>query len=58
MELNNLSGNTDIIRMLELHRLQCVGHVKWIGDGRKIHEFLLGKLEDKSPMVALNLQIP
>ena len=49
MELNNLYGNADVIRMLKSCGLWWAGHVTWIGDGRRAHKFLLGKPEEKCP---------
>ena len=49
VELHNIYGNTDIVRMLKSHRLRWVGHVVRTGDGRIAHKLLLGKSEGKRP---------
>ena len=46
-ELNNLYGNADIIRALKARRLRWVGHVARMGDGRRAHKLLQGKLVGK-----------
>ena len=49
MELHNLYGNADIIRMLKSLRLQLAGLVAWMGDGRREPKILLGKPEGTCP---------
>ena len=56
LELHNLYayGNprTCIIRILKSRRLQWgggKGHLAWMGDGRRAHKLLLGKLEGSYP---------
>ena len=47
VELHNLYGNTDIIRTLKSRRLRWAVHVAPMGDGRRVHNILLGKPEGK-----------
>ena len=48
MELHNLYGNANIIRMFKSRRLQWAGHVAQMGDGRRAHKLLLGKPEGEA----------
>ena len=45
MELRNLYGNADILRMLKSRRLLWARHVAWMGGGRGTHKMLLRKPE-------------
>ena len=49
VELHNLCGNADIITMLKSCRLQWVGHVALIIDGRRAYKVLLRKPEGNCP---------
>ena len=49
VELHNLYGNANIIT-LKSFRFWWRGHVPWMGDGRRVHKILLGKLEEKCPL--------
>ena len=56
MELHNLYGNADIIKMLKSHRLWWTGHVVQIGDGRMACKILLGRLEGTYPHGRLKIR--
>ena len=50
LEIHNLYGNADIIRMLKSHRFRWAGHVARMGDGRRAE----GKPEGRVHVVAEN----
>ena len=49
VELHNLYGNSDIIRMLKSRRLRLARHVLQMGDGRRAHTLILLKPEGMDP---------
>ena len=55
MELDDLYGNADRVRMLKSRRLRWEGHVARMGDGRRAHKFSLGKPNGKRPRDRLNV---
>ena len=49
MELHNLCGNADILRVLKSRKLRWAGHVVQTGDVRRAHKIIVGKSEGKRP---------
>ena len=56
LELQNLYGNTGIIKPLKSCRLRWLGHVVWMGNGKRAHTLLLGKPEEKRPCGRLKIR--
>jgi hypothetical protein len=46
-ELHNLYSSPDIIKQIKSRRMRWVGHVAYMGEGRKKYRVLVGKLEGK-----------
>jgi hypothetical protein len=42
-ELHNLYSSPDIIRQFKSRRMRWAGHVARIGEGREVHNILVGK---------------
>jgi hypothetical protein len=49
-ELHILYSSPDITRQMKSRRMRCAGHVAYVGEERKIYNFLVGKPEGKRPL--------
>jgi hypothetical protein len=49
-DLHNLYSSPDIISQIISRRMRWAGHVAHMGEGRKLHMFLMGKAEGKGPL--------
>jgi hypothetical protein len=50
-ELHNLYSSPDIIRQIKSRRMRWAGHVARMGEGRNVYSVLVGKPEEKRPLV-------
>jgi hypothetical protein len=50
-ELYNLYSSPDIIRQMKSMRMSWAGHVARMGEGRNLYRVLVGKPEEKRPLV-------
>jgi hypothetical protein len=50
VELHNLYSSPDIIRQIKSRRMRWAGHEARMGEERKLHKVLVGKLEGKRPL--------
>jgi hypothetical protein len=49
-ELNDLYSSPNVVQVIELRRMGCVGHVPCMGEGRGFYRVLVGKPEGKRPL--------
>jgi len=49
-ELNDLYSSPNIVRVIKLRRMQCVGHVALMGEGRGFYSVLVGKPSGTRPL--------
>ena len=49
-ELNDLYSSPNIVWVIKLRRMRCVGHVAHMGKRRGVHRVLVGKPEGKRPL--------
>ena len=49
-ELNDLYCSPNIVRVIKSRRMRWAGHVARMGEGRGVHNVLVGKREGKRPL--------
>ena len=49
-ELNDLYSLPNIVRVVKSRRMRWAGHVARMGEDRRVHRVLVGKLEGKRPL--------
>jgi hypothetical protein len=49
-ELNSLHSSVNIVRVIKSRRLQWVGHVAHMGEGRGVYRVLVGRPKCKRPL--------